>query len=170
MTKGWRVGVALALLALAGCGTAYSWRGAVPAEMRRVVVPTFRNESDVPELGAIAARQLAREFQREGTFALAAGEDAALEIQGVIKDARGGTLAYDRRSGLRLSAHEMMAVAEVSVIDRRRGKVLVDNRIYQANATFTAGQDETTAKRDASGRVLEDLARQIVDDVLNLKW
>jgi hypothetical protein len=38
--------------------------------MRTVSVPTFRNETDVVELGAIAARQTLREFQREGTFAI----------------------------------------------------------------------------------------------------
>ena len=49
-------------------------------------------------------------------------------------------------------------------------KGAIDNRKYVANATFTAGQDRTTAVRDASGRLMDDLARQVVDDILNLKW
>ena len=44
----------------------------------------------------------------------------------------------------------------------------MDNRIYSASAPFAAGQDVTTAQRDATGRLMEDLARQIVDDVLAL--
>ena len=49
-----------------GCGTSYSWRPAVPEDMRTVSVPSFRNESDVQELGAVVTRQVLREFQREG--------------------------------------------------------------------------------------------------------
>ena len=44
-----------------GCGTDYGWRSTVPDDRRTVYVPTFRNESTVMELGAIAARQVARE-------------------------------------------------------------------------------------------------------------
>ena len=52
--------------------------------MRTVSVPTFRNETDVLELGAVATRQTLREFQREGTFRIASQDDAALEVQAVL--------------------------------------------------------------------------------------
>ena len=153
-----------------GCGTSYSWRSSVPEDMRTVAVPTFRNESDVVELGAIASRQILREFQREGTFKVQMTGDAALEIQGVIKSAKPASAGYDRRSGLRMASYDFIATAEVSVIDKRKGKVLIDNRRYRAQTGFTAGQDRATAMRDASGRLADDLSRQVVDDVLNLKW
>ena len=155
---------------LCGCGANYRWRPSVPSAMRTVAVPTFRNESDLQEVGAIAARQLLREFQREGTFKIRPTGDAALEIQGTVRAAASGSAAYDRRSGLRISGYELVGTFDVSVIDKRAGKVLIDNRTYTARAAFATGQDLTTAKRDASGRMAEDLARQVVDDVLNLKW
>ena len=154
----------------AGCATDYSWKPSVPAEMRSVSVPTFRNETDVAELGSIAARQVLREIQREGTFRVQSSDEAALEIQGVVKSAQSAAKAYDRTANLRLSAYDFTAAAEVSVIDRRTRKVLVDNRKYTAKAMFTANQDLATAQRDASGRLMEDLARQVVDDLLNLNW
>lgn len=160
----------VACLVLGGCGTSYRWRSSVPENLRTVSVPTFRNESEVMELGAVATRQLLREFQREGTFKIRSSDEASIEVQGVIKSARVAINAYDRRSGMRTSAFKAQAAAEVSVIDHRSGKVLVNNRKYVAQADFTAGQDLTTAQRDASGRLAEDLARQVVDDVLNLKW
>ena len=62
-------------------------------------------------------------------------------------------------------------VAEVSVVDRVNGRVLVDNKKYEASTAFMSGQDENqTSQRDASGRLAEDLARQIVDDVLAVQW
>ena len=156
--------------ALCGCGANYAWRPAAPAEMRTVAVPTFRNESELQEIGAVAARQVLREFQREGTFKVRPAGEAALEVQGVVRSARGGASSYDRRSGLRITGHELVGTFGVSVIDKRAGKVLVDSREYTARASFAAGQDQTTAQRDAAGRLAEDLARQVVDDVLNLKW
>ena len=161
---------AAAAAALCGCASRYSWRPDVPEEMRTVAVPTFRNESDVQEMGAVAARQVLREVQREGTFKVRPVEDAALEVQGVALSAWAENVAYDRRSGLRTSGYEMTGQFSVSVIDRRAGKVLVDNRSYEARAPFAAGQDISNAQRDAAGRMADDLARQVVDDLLNLKW
>jgi len=161
----------LSAILLIGCGSTYGWRRlSVPTDVRTVYVPTFRNESDVPELGAIASRQVLREFQREGTFKIRSEDDAVLEIQGVIKSATSSVKAYDRRSGSRKSACDFSAIVEVSVIDKRSRKVLVDNRPFKASAVYTAGSDSATAKRDASGRLMEDLARQVVDCVLGIKW
>ena len=156
--------------AVCGCSSSYSWRSSVPEEVRTVSVPTFRNESNVSELGAVATRQLLREFQREGTFRIRTAGDAAIEVQGVIKSVSSPMTAYNRRQGGRVAGYNASAVAEISVIDKRSRKVLVDNRRYEAHTTFTAGQDRTTALRDASGRLADDLARQVVDDLLSFKW
>ena len=153
-----------------GCATNYRWRSSVPEEMRTVTVPTFRNESNVSEIGAVASRQILREFQREGTFKVRMNDDAAIEVQGVIKSVSPMMSAYNRRTGGRVAGYDVSAVVEISVIDRRSHKVLVDNRKYTARAVFTAGQDRTTAVRDASGRLMDNLAQQVVDDILNLKW
>ena len=154
--------------AVSGCTSGYVWRPQVPESLRTVSVPTFRNESDVQGLGSAMARQVLREFQREGTFSVAHPDDAAYEVQGIVKSAGCMAGGYDRRSGLRLASYNLNAVVEVSVIDRRNSKVLIDNRSYSATAVLTAGQDLTTARRDASGRLAEDLARQVVDDVTGL--
>jgi len=138
--------------------------------MRTVAVTTFRNESNVTELGGVVARQLAREFEREGTFKIRRPGDAALEIQGVIKKAQGGYGAGDRRTGMRLSEYAFMMTAEVSVIDRVNGKVLIDNRRYLCETTFVANDDRQSGERNASGRVAEDLARQVVDDLTSMQW
>ena len=170
MTRGIAFAVAASAAILAGCGTSYCWRPQVPAEMRTVTVPTFANETDVTELGAVASRQLLREIQREGTFRIAADGDAALEVQGVIKKIDNGDASYDRRNGARYSAFMLSAVVEVSVIDKARRAVLIDGRRYTASSPVTASQDLMTARRDASGRVMDDLARQVVDDLVNMKF
>lgn len=161
--------VVVPMLALAAGCRAYVWTSSVPADLRTVAVPTFRNESDVTELGNVVARQVLREFQREGTYRIASHDDCAIEIQGVLKDASQHTVAYERKTGLRTREHSLSVVAEVSFVNRKTGQVLVDNRRYRARTTFLANDDVLTAQRDASGRIAEDLARQIVDDALAIK-
>ena len=92
--------IALSLAAVAGCSS-YTWRSSVPEEMRTVYVPTFRNETEVVELGALATRQTLREFQREGTFKIASADDAALEVQVVLKSAPVGMLNFKRSQSMR---------------------------------------------------------------------
>jgi len=159
--------VILTSVAVAGCSS-YKWRPTVAEGFRTVSVPVFRNESNVQALGSTMSTQLLREFQREGTFKIRRVGDAALEIQGVVKSAGSGAAGYDRRSGLRLTSYNYGAVVVVSVIDKRNGRVLVDNKTYRAETTFTANQDISTAQRDSAGRLAEDLARQVVDDVTTL--
>ena len=161
------IAVAFAVL---GCASDYSWRSRVPERMRSVAVPVFRNESDITGLGSAAARQLLREFQREGTFRIADKDDCALGIQGVVRKSAVSTAGYDRGTGMRLSNCDLSADVEISVVDKTSGRLLVENRRYTAKTTFIENGDHLTAKRDASGRLAEDLARQVVDDVLSLKW
>ena len=158
-------------LALAGCRTQYSWTSDVPQSLRTVSVPVFRNESSITELGALSATQILREFQREGTFKISTPEDAAVEVQGVIKSAEASFNGGDVRTDYRTSDCSLALEAEVSVVERVNGRVLVDNKTYYATTTFIAGpMDVVTAKRDASRRLAEDLARQVVDDVLAVQW
>ena len=153
-----------------GCASSYAWKPSVPQEVRRVTVSTFRNESDVSEAGAVATRQLLREIQREGTFRLCASDEAALDIQGVVKSVSAAMLAYDRRTGASAAAYECRARVEVSVVDRRTRRVVISSRPYEASVGFTAREDLTTAMRDVTGRVMDDLSRRIVDDMLSTKW
>lgn len=153
---------------LAGCQSSYTWRSSVPEDMRSVAVPVFRNATDVTGLGSVVTRQVLREFQREGTFRIATSEDCAIEVVGEMKKTSSPTVAYERRTGARTREHRFSATAVVSVIDRRNGRILVDNRKYSASTTFLVNDDIVTGERDASGRLGEDLARQIVDDVLTV--
>lgn len=162
--------VVLFAVILSGCATSYEWKSRVPHAMRSVYVASFRNESSLAELGAISTRQLLREFQREGTFKLVADGEAALEIQGCVKEVTSGKVVYNRRMLMRFTAHPLQMTAIVSVIDKNNGAVLVDNKEYAVEVPMVAYHDETTAERDASGRLADELARAVVDDVLNLKW
>ncbi len=150
--------------------SAYTWRTQVPEDRRTIFVPTFRNESNVTELGATAARQLLREIQREGSFKIASQDNCALEIQGVIKEVGAYQLTYNRTSDQRHRENQATMRAVISVIDKKEGKVLINNRSYESMTSFLSDDDTRSRLREASGRLTEDLAMQIVDDLLMYDW
>ena len=163
------IAVSLLLALAAGCG-AYRWKSDVPAGMRTVSVPVFRNEGSLTGLGGEVARQVLREIGREGTFRVADEGGAAVELQGSVSSSTPKVVAYERKTGARNREHSLSATARVSFVDRRAGKVLAENRRFTARTTFLAGDDVLTGARDAEGRLAEDLARQIVDDLLAYRW
>ena len=163
--------IAAAATAIVGCKSTYRWTSDVPQSMRTICVPTFRNESDTTELATLASIQLLREFQREGTFKIAGHDDAAVEVQGVITSSTARSNGGYRGIQNRLFDNTATMTAEISVVDRVNGRVLVDNKRYTATTSFVSGQDDfLTAQRSASGRLAEDLAKQVVDDVLAVQW
>ena len=91
-------------------------------------------------------------------------------VQGVLKTASSGLVYYKREMSMRAYEQRLVVSAEVSFVDRRSGKVIVDNRKYVAETTYFSDTDMATSRRDASGRAAEDLARQIVDDVVSCRW
>ena len=160
--------VAVATLLAAGlCGCAsYTWKSAVPEEYRTVAVPIFENRTKDAELGPIAAQYTRRELQREGTFKLKRTGRAAIELQGAIVSAQRGALTYDRSLGTRANSYRYTVTVEISVIDKKNGKVLLDNRRYVAETSFLTQNDLLTGQRNAAARIGQDLGRQIVDDLV----
>ena len=149
---------------LGGCAS-YTWTSQVPEEYRTIAVPTFENRSNAAELGPISTQYTRRELQREGTFKLKRTGDAAIELQGVIVSAKRHALTYDRSLGTRANSYRYLVTAEISVIDKKTGKVLLDNRKYVAETSFLTQNDLLTGQRNAAARIGQDLGRQIVDDL-----
>ena len=134
-----------------GCLTDYTWTSNVPQKMRTVAVPTFRNQSDVTELGAAASKQLLREFQREGTFSIRRVGDAAIEVQGTIESCDARAESYDRRGGLRSASYRMGA--------HRTGIAIGD-------ATERAGtESESALIREHIRGIMEQVVYDIEDDL-----
>ena len=157
--------VAMLSFGLGGCAS-YTWTSAVPEEYRTIAVPVFENRTNAAELGPIATQHVRRELQREGTFKLKRTGQAAIELQGAIIAAKRSALTSDRSLGTRASSYRYIVTAEISVIDKKTGKVLLDNRKYVAETSFLTQNDLLTGQRNAAARIGQELARQVVDDLV----
>ncbi len=153
------------------CGCAnYRWTSSVPQEIRTVAVPEFQNQSRLAELGPATTQYTLREFQREGTFSIRRSGDSSIEVQGVIKKVEFKPVAYARGYGMRAGEYRCFATLEASLIDKDKGKVLLNNRSYTAETTISVQNDLLTAQRNAVPRLAAEFARQIVDDALNYPY
>ena len=162
------LGLALGSIALfSGCAS-YTWGTSVPADYRTVAVPVFENLTEVSEMGPTVTQYTLREFQREGSFKVVRTADAAIEVQGVIRKMTRLGIAYDRARGMRASEYRYEILADVTFVDRRTGKVLLERKGLQGETTFLTQSDLLTGQKNAAARIAQDLARQIVNEALAL--
>jgi hypothetical protein len=159
----------LAAALLSGCA-GYTWGTSVPKEYRKVSVPVFENMTAVSEIGPIVTQYTLREFQREGSFRIVRPENAAIEVQGVLRSMRREGVAYDRGEGMRASEYRYVVVADVTFVDKKNGKVLLERKGIKGETTFLTNDDLLTGQRNASFRIADDIARQIVNDALALSF
>lgn len=162
-----RNGLIVTMLFLCGCAS-YSWKSAVPKDISTIDVPVFRNETSITGFGATLSSQVAREFQREGSFKLSTS--AAIEIQGVAKKTTTSSRDLFAARTRRHREHIVVASVEISVVNKRTGEVIIESRRYEARTTVLADRDIVTAERSAAGRLAEQIARQVVDDIVHYNW
>ena len=159
------VAIISALLFSTGCST-YRFRSSVPEELRTIAVPVFENASGFPEIDAVVTEYVLREFQREGTFKIKGVHDASLKLLGKLVKSETQALNYDRNYGSRTSEYRYSIVAEITLVERGTGKLLIDGMQIKANTTFLTQGDMLTGLQDAYPRIAKDLSRSIVDAVL----
>lgn len=161
--------MAAGMALLSGCAN-YTWGVSVPEEYRTVSVPVFENLTSVSELGPIVTQYTLREFQREGSFRIARPGDAVIEVQGVLRQMSREGIAYDRGRGMRASEYRYVIVADVTYVDKKNGKVLLERKNVKGETTFLTQDDLLTGQKNAAFRIASDLARQIVNDAVALPF
>ena len=154
---------------VSGCAN-YQWGTPVPSEYHTVAVPVFENLTAVSELGPVVTQYTLREFQCEGSYRIAKVEDAAIEVQGVLKSFMRDGIAYDRARGMRASEYRYVVVADVSFIDKKTGKILLERNGIKGETTFLTYDDLLTGQKNAAFRIASDIARQIVNEALALPF
>jgi hypothetical protein len=156
---------AAALFLSAGCST-YRLGSSVPEELRTISVPVFENASGFPEIDAVVTQYVLREFQREGTFKIKGVNDSSLKLLGKLVSSDTQPINFDRNSALSASEYRYSLVAEITLVERGTGKLLIDGMQVKANTTFLTHGDMLTGLQDASPRIAKELSRAIVDAVL----
>ena len=161
-------GLAVMLCALlTGCAS-YRVTSDVPEELRTITVPVFENETGYPEVSATVTQYVLREFQREGTMKIKPweGESASLRLLGTVKHGEMHPIRFDRAYGSRASEYRYTLVAEITLVERSTGRLLLDAVQVHGTTTFLTYDDMLTGMQNAYPRIAKELSRAVVDTVL----
>jgi hypothetical protein len=148
---------ALAALVPAGCG--YTTRSFVNEYARTVAVPVFDNRTRRHDLEWEVTRAVVeRIHDRTHLRVVDPGDQPDLVLTGTLRDVDEDVLARRRFQRVRESA--VFVVAEVEVVDRRTGAVVVPRQRVAERESFTPvlGEDLRTAREAA----VRELAERVV--------
>ena len=159
-----------AALALTGCaGYRLGPTDGASAGNRSLAVRPVQNRTMEPRLTDALASSLRRQIQQDGTYRLEKTGTADVELETII-------LRYDRQ-GLTfdpndtLTAQEYLIVITAHVVARERltGRVLVE-RDVTGKSSLQVGDDLTSAERQNTPLVAEDIARNITALLVEGTW
>ena len=158
----------LATLFLSGC-MGYRLGGTRPEGIETVFVAPVVNQTAEPAIELQVTHALRQRIQFDGRLKLvnsADEADAVMEV--VLTDYQLRAIAY--RDDLKTTAEQyrIRITAESSLLDTKTEKVVSESKTY-GETTFHFESDLTTSKRSALPRAAQELAKFIVDDLVE-QW
>ncbi len=112
-----------AMLLTASCGYHFSGEGPGPRPgLRTVAIPVFENNTSEPDLGAIFAGSLRREFITKGQLQVVPTEQAEAIFRGRITSIY--SIAVAHREAEETIQNRLYVTLEIRCVDTRDGKVL----------------------------------------------
>ncbi len=148
---------------LSGCG--YRFGTSLPPGIRTVHIKPFANRSDEPDLENAATRATISEFIRDGTLQVVDASNADVVLHGSITEYSLVDLVYDEDTSATPEEYRLILTAQIKLVDTSTEKVMLET-IINGDADFFIGADLTSAKREALPEAADDLARNIVDAVV----
>lgn len=167
--------VSCCLLLLSGCG--YTTRTMLPADIKTIHVEIFKNNIDItkeisakdkyevyrPNLEVDLRDTVIERIFLDGHLKVSSGRNADAILQGQITQYRKDPLRYQDEV---VTEYRISLVCDIKLIDSRNSEILLEEDNITGDTTyFTTGslqKSETSALTDA----MKDLARRIVNRVV----
>lgn len=156
----------LPALLLNGCA-GYHLGPATPAYLRQIhsiAVPTFRNMTLLPRMEVLVTGTVIKQFQQDGTFRIAAEDNADAILKGEI--------AVVGRSPARSLRGNVLATTEFNLTLRvhytlvgRDGRTIAGPADAIGTTSFFVGEDVATDERQALPLAAEQLAIHLVSQL-----
>jgi outer membrane lipopolysaccharide assembly protein LptE/RlpB len=168
MKPGWLL-CGLLLLAT-GCGYHTAGHAAqLPANVKTIAIPTFKNETNTYRIEQMLTASVVREFTTRTHYHLQndTSDDADATLHGTVLSTSSSPLAYNSNTGQTASVLIVVSM-RVSLTDRQ-GKILYQNPQYVFREQYEVSQDLTSFFEEdtpAFRRLSNDFARTLVSDIL----
>lgn len=163
-----RAGAGLLLLAalVAGCG--YSFTGSLPAHIRTVAVPTFRNLTGEPAVETTLTSAVVNAFVTSGKLRVVPVDEADSILDGEVTGYQVHAVAVDRRLDVR--EYRLVVTMNIALRDVRQGTVLFreDGLREQADFRVSSQVADTISREEGAVRAAAiDVGRKIVNLVVD---
>ena len=157
-----RLALLIALLPLlAGCA-GYRVGSMLPDDVKSVFVPTFENRTGEPLIEIDTTQAVIQELQRDGSLSVAPEDQADAVLRVVLTEYRIEPIAF--RDDVRTAAEQYRLWITANVVMRRTAdqSVVVESPIVRGKYVFDVVGDLSSSKLTANPRAAEDLAKSIV--------
>ena len=144
----------------------YQLGSMLPPDIRTVVVPTFDNDTDEPQLEVETTRRTISAIQRDGSLRLVPREEADSELLVTLVDFDLQPLAFDRDRRAAAEEYRLYITAAIQLIRLSTGETIVENPRVRGESTFEFFGDHSSAKLTAIPDAADDLAQQIISTLV----
>ena len=159
--------LAALLLLFTGCA-GYHIGARVPQKMagvKTIAVPTFRNETLVPRLEALAATTLVEQFQRDGTFEIRCPQEADVILSGTIDRIHRRGARSVRSDIVKQQEFYLSVNVSYTLTRRATGEKISEGIVTGETSFFVSGNDVNQDERQAIPLAIEKAAVNIVSRV-----
>jgi outer membrane lipopolysaccharide assembly protein LptE/RlpB len=157
-------------LALSGClGYHLGPTNGTSAGARSIQIDPFVNKTLQPGLVDNTMNSLRKNLQQDGTYRLDTHEEGDIVLTGVITSYSRSTLSVNPTDVLTAVDYQITMTARITARDRITGKIILD-RPVTGTASLSAGNDLTSAERQAIPLLTDDLARRATAMLVDGTW
>ena len=136
---------------------------------RSVQVNPFVNKTIEPRLGESVTTSVRRYIQRDGTYRLDTKNEGDIIVSGTIIEFQRSGLSFQPTDVVTPRDYWLALVAHVTAVDRGTGKVVLERNVV-GRTTMRVGADLSSAERQATPLLAEDLARNITALLADGTW
>ena len=158
------------LLAAAGCaGYRIGPAPGLTDDAQSIEIIPFPNQTEEPRLSPALASALRRQIQNDGTFKLETRGKGDLQVTGNIMQYFRAGITFQPGDVITPRDFEFRMTAQIKVFNRRAGKILLE-RPVTGRALIRAFDNLASAERQALPLLADDLARKVVDLLVDGDW
>lgn len=154
-----------ASVALAGC-TGYRLGSMLPPDIRTVHVPSFINETSEPLLEIECHRAVIEALQRDGSLRITDEEAADAILRVRLHEYRLEPVVFDSRDASNVRQYRTKLAAAMTLTRKADGKVIVERPSVRGEGVFNVAGDLSSSKRTGLPAAAADLARNIVQQMV----
>lgn len=151
---------------MTGCG--YTMKAAPPHGIKTIYVATFKNETmSEPTLEIDLTNSVIHRFIFDGTLRVTREENADAVLKGKLIKLVREPLRYT--SAEEISEYRLVLTVDLALWDRRTQTPIWEDKNFVGDITFSTTGPRTKSEEKAIGDAMTELARRIVDRVVE-EW